>query len=427
VYFQLNDTTNVKGIIMMQSTISSAVLSALLFTSATLASASAAPLTDAVDNDNRLVEHVSVAALAADIESSTNATGAKKTITTSQFSFTQPQGDDANTFVFSSVLADAFYATGQAGITGHGGSVKSIKNAPYRAEVVNEAVQILNDGNQIIKRNTQMTYRDSAGRTRMELTDNDGAIRSIAIHDAVEKTSYHLIPKNKTATKISIDPNFHKRIGELREKAKEISRDGKSTLITRSPGEEMVISRVERPRGTGSTGSAGAAEEVRINVIRTSDDEKVSVVKLGERLGELGAMRIDSSAMSGLSGLNQNLAGLGALSTTFADRAWAAKATTKELGTKDIDGIRAEGKLRAYTIPAGELGNKNPITVSTETWVSPELQITLYSKHSDPRTGDKIYRLQNIKRSEQSLDLFNVPDGYQVKDMPAMKFEVKGK
>jgi hypothetical protein len=412
---------------MKKSIISRAVLSALLLTSAVFATATEMPLTDAVNKDNRLVELVTANAIAADVEPSTNATDAKKTILTSQFSFTQPQGDDANTIVFSSVLADAFYATGQAGVTGHGGSVKSIKNAPYRAEVINEAVQILNDGNQIIKRNTQMTYRDSAGRTRMEITDNNGAVRSIVIHDAVEKTSYHLIPKNKTATKISIDPNFQKRIGELREKAKEISRDGKSTLITRSPGEEMVISRVERPRGTGSTGSASATEEVRINVIRASDDEKVSVIKLGDRFGESGAIRIDSSSMSGLGGLNQNLAGLGALSSTFADRAWAAKATTKELGTKDIDGIRAEGKLRAYTIPAGELGNKNPITVSTETWVSPELQITLYSKHSDPRVGDKIYRLQNIKRSEQALDLFNVPEGYQVKETPAMKFEVRGK
>ena len=412
---------------MKKSIISRAVLSALLLTSAAFATAAAMPITDDVNKDNRLVELVAANAIETDSAPSINATDAKKTILTSQFSFTQAQADDANTIVFSSVLADAFYATGQAGITGHGGSVKSIKNAPYRAEVVNEAVQILNDGNQIIKRNTQMTYRDSAGRTRMEITDNNGAIRSIAIHDAVEKISYHLIPKNKTATKISIDPNFQKRIGELREKAKEISRDGKSTLITRSPGEEMVISRVERPRGTGGTGSAGATEEVRINVIRTSDDEKVSVVKLGERIGESSAIRIDSSTMSGLGGLNQNLAGLGALSSTFADRAWAAKASTKELGTKDIDGIRAEGKLRAYTIPAGEVGNKNPITVSTETWVSPELQITLYSKHSDPRTGDKIYRLQNIKRSEQPLDLFNVPEGYQVKEMPAMKFEVRSK
>jgi len=57
--------------------------------------------------------------------------------------------------------------------------------------------------------------------------------------------------------------------------------------------------------------------------------------------------------------------------------------------------------------------------------VSPELQITLYSKHSDPRAGEKIYRLRNIKRGEQALDLFGVPEGYQVKELPAMKFDVK--
>ena len=73
-----------------------------------------------------------------------------------------------------------------------------------------------------------------------------------------------------------------------------------------------------------------------------------------------------------------------------------------------------------HAIPAGEIGNKNPITVSTETWYSPELQMTVYSKISDPRTGDSIYRLSNIKRGEPAATLFMVPDGYTVKDTPSV-------
>jgi hypothetical protein len=116
---------------------------------------------------------------------------------------------------------------------------------------------------------------------------------------------------------------------------------------------------------------------------------------------------------------------LAPLGNLFQDRAWSSKATTKELGTKDIEGVRAEGKLRSYTIPAGEVGNKNPITVSTETWTSPDLQLTVYSKHSDPRVGDTIYRLTNLKRAEPSLSLFTAPDGYTIKETPSISFKAK--
>ncbi|MBC7623918.1 MAG: hypothetical protein H7232_11070, partial [Aeromicrobium sp.] len=82
-------------------------------------------------------------------------------------------------------------------------------------------------------------------------------------------------------------------------------------------------------------------------------------------------------------------------------------------------------KLRSYTIPAGEIGNKNSISVTTETWTSPDLQLTVYSKHSDPRVGDTIYRLTNLKRAEPSLALFSAPDGYTIKEAPSISFKAK--
>ena len=92
------------------------------------------------------------------------------------------------------------------------------------------------------------------------------------------------------------------------------------------------------------------------------------------------------------------------------------KATTKDLGTRDFNGVKAEGKLRSYEIPAGEIGNRNPIVVSDETWYSPELQITVYTKHSDPRSGDTVFRLENLKRDEPAASLFAVPSDYTVKE-----------
>jgi hypothetical protein len=63
------------------------------------------------------------------------------------------------------------------------------------------------------------------------------------------------------------------------------------------------------------------------------------------------------------------------------------------------------------------MGNTKPIVVSDESWYSPELKITLYSKHSDARSGDIIYRVTNVKRGEPATGLFAVPSDYTVNDI----------
>jgi hypothetical protein len=115
----------------------------------------------------------------------------------------------------------------------------------------------------------------------------------------------------------------------------------------------------------------------------------------------------------------------GPMGFSFQDMKWSAKASSKDLGTRDFDGIRAEGRSLSYTIPAGEIGNKNPLTVTRESWYSPELQITVYARQSDPRTGETIYRLASIKRNEQPIALFRAPADYKVKEVPRFGFEFK--
>ena len=100
----------------------------------------------------------------------------------------------------------------------------------------------------------------------------------------------------------------------------------------------------------------------------------------------------------------------------FADAKWAARAVTKDLGTREIGGIKAEGKLRSYEIPAGEIGNSKAIVVADETWTSPELKVAVYTKHSDPRSGDVVFRLENIRREEPAAALFGVPADYTVQE-----------
>jgi hypothetical protein len=306
--------------------------------------------------------------------------------------------------VVSSALSDAF---GTASIYTNN---RTIKNAPYSAEVISERVQTLADGNQIIARTSQVSFRDSVGRTRIESRDADGAPRSINIFDAADGTRYVLKPATKSAIKSVTDPNFMKRIEELRERAKSAAKDAKATIPSGgTPAEQVIIHRVE----SNADGSkSGAPENINVQVFRANGTEPLEVISGTPNMITDGRR---ASISIGQANGSADAIMTSSLGATFQDRAWSSKATTKELGFKDIEGVRAEGKLRSYTIPAGEIGNKNAITVSTETWTSPELQITVYSKHSDPRTGEVTYRLANVSRSEQQRALFSVPDGYTVK------------
>ena len=103
-----------------------------------------------------------------------------------------------------------------------------------------------------------------------------------------------------------------------------------------------------------------------------------------------------------------------AAGTTFTFNDSKYDTRTEELGTRDFDGVQAEGTRRVTTIPAGAIGNERPIETVYERWYSKELQIVVMSKHSDPRFGEQTYRLTNIVRAEPEPALFNVPNGYKV-------------
>ena len=69
------------------------------------------------------------------------------------------------------------------------------------------------------------------------------------------------------------------------------------------------------------------------------------------------------------------------------------------------------------TIPAGQIGNLNPINLVTERWFSKDLQMAVLITRRDPRSGDTVYRLTNIVRTEPPPDLFTVPSDYRVVDL----------
>jgi hypothetical protein len=88
---------------------------------------------------------------------------------------------------------------------------------------------------------------------------------------------------------------------------------------------------------------------------------------------------------------------------------------TEDLGKQTINGISAQGTRHTRTIPAGQIGNERAITIVLESWYSPDLQLLVMSKRSDPRFGETTYTVSNIQQKEPAASLFSVPADYTIK------------
>ena len=86
----------------------------------------------------------------------------------------------------------------------------------------------------------------------------------------------------------------------------------------------------------------------------------------------------------------------------------------ESLGTKILEGVKVEGTRTTFEIPVGQIGNAKPIPVVTEKWFSPELQLIVMSKHTDPLAGEQIFRLVNVKIGEPAANLFTSPKDFKI-------------
>ena len=282
----------------------------------------------------------------------------------------------------------------------HRGYGQTVRNAPYSAQAVSERLQQLPDGNQIERRTRSASYRDSAGRTRHEVRNEKGELRSVTINDPVAGAIWVLHPQNRTAQRLPSHAEIERIARSARETARaqveRLRREGRLPAREGRDGEDRVAVNVEREND-------GRRETVRVTRMGPGPDLG-GLADIGPRLGPMIA---------------------GAVSGALADHQWSSKAVSRDLGTRDFEGVRAEGRQRSYEIPANAVGNRNPIVVLDETWHAPDLQVTVYSKHSDPRSGDYVYRLEGLKRGEPDAGLFAVPADYQLRE-PGKRLGRKG-
>ena len=88
--------------------------------------------------------------------------------------------------------------------------------------------------------------------------------------------------------------------------------------------------------------------------------------------------------------------------------------TTESLGADTMQGLSVLGTRVTRTIPAGQIGNAQPILIVTDKWYSQDLQIEVKTVHSDPRTGTTTTTVTNLSRNEPNPSLFTVPPSYTI-------------
>ena len=100
------------------------------------------------------------------------------------------------------------------------------------------------------------------------------------------------------------------------------------------------------------------------------------------------------------------------------DRPARPQPQVENLGLQTINGVAATGTRSTTTIPAGAIGNTQPIQTVREVWISQDLKVPVMIKTSDPRFGETVMQLTNILQTNPDPALFQVPAGYTVQSSP---------
>ena len=269
---------------------------------------------------------------------------------------------------------------------------KPIKGSPYSAEAITETTQILSDGNRIVNSSTASLYRDSEGRTRREQTLKAiggvaaGAqpFQTIMISDPVAGVTYSLDPVNRIARK-------------------------------------SAIGMVTFQRAAAAPGSAGSGNAT---FVYNSGGSEAGTVRAAMAAPTAGAtVTLPSTNAPSITWSAQSTGGAEYKITTRDGR--SENVNKEDLGTQTIEGVSATGTRITFTIPAGQIGNERPIDIVDERWFSKDLQAFVMTRHSDPRSGETVYRLTNIDRTEPDHSLFQVPADYDIKDGGSLQMRTR--
>jgi hypothetical protein len=243
-----------------------------------------------------------------------------------------------------------------------------IKGIPFCATISTEHTQVFADGNRIHTSDDSTLCRDSQGRMRRDATltllgpgAQNPPTKLITIIDPVAGVRYMLDTNAKIARKMRFSPRV----------------DSSSASIS----------------------SRAVSDE----------SGKAANVFFFQSAGAGAPDLVSSRVLINRAGHDQD----------------EQRSATETLGDQTIDGIHATGTRVTTTIPAGKMGNEQPMVITSERWYSPELKATVMTKHNDPWAGELKTQFTNVNTSEPDPSLFAVPNDYKVVEEKDGPFQIK--
>jgi hypothetical protein len=155
--------------------------------------------------------------------------------------------------------------------------------------------------------------------------------------------------------------------------------------------------------------------EVTITPAASTGKQPFTLITISDPVAGLRYL-LDSSTMTSRSSrmpvLRTGMAGNGRGGVQARTGRGGAAVTSADLGTQLKNGVLATGSRVTEVIPAGRIGNAQPITVVRDTWFSAELKRAVEVKITDPVRGNRTMELTNLVPGEPSAAFFSVPAGY---------------
>jgi hypothetical protein len=239
-----------------------------------------------------------------------------------------------------------------------GPGIRGTPGNPFSADVIEETDRFLADGNHIHRESHGRIFRDSKGRTRSE-NEIGGFVPGA-------KPFVHIMISDPVEGRfILLDPE---------QKTATVNQFGK--------------------RGSAAFG-------VGLPVPPANNAAKSNAPTTGARSPE--ELLQDLRAMRGLSG---------------AQAPVKMQSSHEDLGATEIEGYTVTGTRYTNTIPAGAMGNDQPMTTTNERWFSQDLKMELLNKTESPESGKQVHKLVNIRLGDPDPLLFQVPADYTVKENP---------
>ncbi len=231
------------------------------------------------------------------------------------------------------------------------GEREAVKAAPYSATAVTESTQVLADGNRIVNKSSTFLARDGEGRTRREMPKGLGPL-------PVDMPRMVMISDPVSKTDYMLNP---------KEKTADVIKrvEGKGVFVYQTGKEQRERQEIEQK------------------------------IKIKTNAESAGAFHVETGG-------------------EVKHVEFGGEVKHEDLGPQVIQGISCTGTREIRTIPAGAIGNEQPIEITSETWMSPELKTVVLSKHNDPRFGETVYQLTDLKRDEPNQALFQVPSDYRI-------------